>query len=50
MASTFCQKNGYEKPDFCQKAPSFLWFCTYDFVQISLECGSKFLKECMERL
>ena len=36
MASTLCQK---QLTIFCQKAPNFVQFGPYDFVQISPACG-----------
>ena len=39
MASTLCQK--LLTIFFCQKAQNFVWFGPYDFVHISLTCGSK---------
>ena len=35
---------------FRQKTPNFVQFGPYDFVQISLGCGTNFFEECTERL
>ena len=48
FGATFNLENGanalskmvLKKPFFCQKAQSFVYFGPYDFVQISLACGT----------
>ena len=49
MASTLI-KNGFENPLLCQKAQNFVYFRSYDFVQISQARGTNIFKECIERL
>ena len=43
-ASTLCQKwfekKNLKKGFFCQKGQNFVYFRAYDFIQISLVCGT----------